>query len=142
MKQRALLIVILLASACHPGPPVEECGPDFVAPESPGGLTVAVAAANLAEAARLSTRLGFSGPVSRFGAQILLTHYPVDPSCITGLRYALNAHGHTHGRRLGKRHLNLSVEHWKFAPVPLQTVIQAAQDANAFFDNLDQPGSQ
>lgn len=60
---------------------------------------------------------------------VLLTHYPVHPSCIEGLRWKGNAHGHIHERQSPPgRYFNASVEQINYTPIDLDEIVAVLDD--------------
>lgn len=60
--------------------------------------------------------------------QAILSHIPLHPDSIT--RFGFNIHGHLHSNlvrlpngAIDARYANVCVEHWDYAPVPLDTVL-------------------
>jgi calcineurin-like phosphoesterase family protein len=69
---------------------------------------------------------------------MILTHIPVHPSCLS--RWSHNIHGHLHGERIllenGKvdsRYINVSVEQTNFYPISLEELIEK-RDNGVYYD--------
>lgn len=61
----------------------------------------------------------YEGPVM-INKKLLLSHEPIE------MTYALNIHGHDHGRQFGKDiyHINICAEHINYTPVSLKSIIK------------------
>ena len=65
---------------------------------------------------------------AHFFQRLLMTHYPVHPSCIT-FKVIGNVHGHTHEKPdLGPQYLNVSVERTGYEPVPIEWALEQLRE--------------
>lgn len=55
--------------------------------------------------------------------EFIVSHYPIDEHFLP--EGFINIHGHIHQYKLGKRHINVSVEHTQYKPLLLQELISA-----------------
>jgi calcineurin-like phosphoesterase family protein len=88
--------------------------------------------------AALGWRLVRPFSCERDGAILAFTHEPIPPEELPP--NTLNVHGHIHHHVVSPWHLNCSVEHIGFAPVPLAELIDAALVAARRGDALQKEG--
>jgi len=67
------------------------------------------------------------------GLTYLFTHYPLD----VVPKRVINVHGHTHTEEEQSwQHINVSVEHIKYAPVQLRSVLAEGQERSLIWDSI------